>query len=65
MYELSSTWASYDSKKERYSKLFTTDFYLVGKYNKYPALASSARDTVHWCKRSTGLGHLRFSVRFF
>jgi hypothetical protein len=50
LYELSANWKGYDAKADEYAKALAPDDYLIGKYNKYPDIARTARDTVHWCK---------------
>ena len=50
LYELTANWKGYDSKAGEYAKALARDDHLIGKYNKYPEIARTARDTVHWCK---------------
>ena len=50
LYELSTNLKAYEVKREDYDKIFESDHRLIGKYNKYPEIATAARDTVHSCK---------------
>ena len=48
--ELAANWKSFENKKESYIDVFTNDHELIGKFNKYPFVAHSAREVVHLCK---------------
>jgi hypothetical protein len=50
IYELSANWQAYQDKKEQYEKAFVNDYELIGKYNKFPEIAATARDAIHYCK---------------
>jgi hypothetical protein len=50
LYELSANWQAYEDKKAEYARIFQKDYELIGQFNKFPEVAATARDTVHWCK---------------
>jgi len=50
LYELASNWKAFNKKQKSYLTSFENDHELIGKFNKYPPIANTARDTVHWCK---------------
>lgn len=49
-YGLAANWKSHEMKTDKYRDMMTEDDHLIGKYNKYPEIANSARDAIHWCK---------------
>ena len=51
-YELTANWKLHEMKTDKYRDMMTEDDNLIGKYNKYPEIANSARDIIHWCKYS-------------
>ena len=50
LYELAANWKAFEEKQKSYLTNFENDHELIGKYNKYPTIANTARDTIHWCK---------------
>ena len=50
LYELAANWKAFEEKQKSYLTNFENDHELIGKYNKYPNIANTARDTVHWCR---------------
>jgi len=50
LYELAANWKAFEEKQKSYLTNFENDHELIGKYNKYPNIANTARDAIHWCK---------------
>jgi len=50
LYELAANWKAFEEKQKSYLTNFENDHELLGKYNKYPTIVNTARDTIHWCK---------------
>ena len=50
LFELAENWKSFEEKQKSYLTNFQNDHELVGRSNKYPSIAQTARDTVHWCR---------------
>jgi superfamily I DNA/RNA helicase len=50
LFELAENWKSFEEKQRSYLTNFQNDHELVGRSNKYPSIAQTARDTVHWCR---------------
>ena len=48
-YELAANWKSYEMKAEQYKNMMLNEDNLIGKYNKYPEIASQTRDLIHTC----------------
>ncbi|OQX27593.1 MAG: hypothetical protein BWK80_04540 [Desulfobacteraceae bacterium IS3] len=48
--ELSANWKAVGEKKQSYQDIFSKDHELIGKINKYPVIAGTARDALHCCK---------------
>jgi hypothetical protein len=43
-------WKPIESKLSEYQKMMDNEERIIGRYNKYPEIASTAKDVVHWCK---------------
>lgn len=50
IYQVGANWKGFELKETDLKKIAETEDRLVGRYNKYPDIASTAKDVVHWCK---------------
>jgi len=50
VYQMGVNWKPIESKLSEYQKMMDSEERIIGRYNKYPEIASTAKDVVHWCK---------------
>jgi hypothetical protein len=50
IYELSINWDGYRATLPDFAAFFAKEHEIIGRLNKYPKIAATARDTTHFCK---------------